>query len=270
MARVEIGNAGPLIGEGQAHAATRAVAQHLDAQRPAAAIVEGVAGDLAGGGDDLGLVDQAEPGSDSARPHRLPHPHHVVGRAQRHGFIRLDVHPGLLAIDDAPDQGEPLVDVQRGAHAGQRQAQLDQRDRHRRPHADDHRHRIQHARHGSDIVEHAPDEGIDDLQRRDVDHHAARAVGDDPVGQIVLQRHGQPVVHVHLDGDQQAVADLQDRDLGHTSIPAVRRRTLPDRRRPCLCGAAPAPRHRPSSPWRSRSARRRDARSSARSAGGCR
>ena len=31
--------------------------------------------------------------------------------------------------------------------------------------------------------------------------------------QVVLQRHGEPVVHVDLDRDQQAVADLEDRDL---------------------------------------------------------
>ena len=41
----------------------------------------------------------------------------------------------------------------------------------------------------------------------------ARAIGHDPLRQIVLQRHRQPVVHVDLDRDQQALADLEDRDF---------------------------------------------------------
>ena len=34
---------------------------------------------------------------------------------------------------------------------------------------------------------------------RDVDQHAVRAGLGDPVGQVVLQRQREPVVHVHLD-----------------------------------------------------------------------
>ena len=34
-------------------------------------------------------------------------------------------------------------------------------------------------------------------------------------GQIVLQRHRQPVVHVDLDGDEQELAHPQDRDAIH-------------------------------------------------------
>ena len=42
------------------------------------------------------------------------------------------------------------------------------------------------------------------------------------LGQVVLQRHGQPVVHVDLDGDQEAVAHLEDRDALHrASLTAV-------------------------------------------------
>ena len=55
------------------------------------------------------------------------------------------------------------------------EAQLDQRDRHRRPHPDHHRLRVEHARHRRDVAEHPADERVHDLERRDVDEHAARA-----------------------------------------------------------------------------------------------
>ena len=42
-----------------------------------------------------------------------------------------------------------------------------------------------------------------------------RAVGDDALGQVVLQGHRQTIVHVDLDRDQQAVADRRDGDFGH-------------------------------------------------------
>src|SRR6185312_14402428 len=118
-------------------------------------------------------------------------------------------------IDNAPDEGEALVDIECGAHAAELEPELDQGDGHRRPHADDHGRRIEHAAHGGDVVEHAADEGIDDLQGRDVDHDAAGARRDDAVGEILLQLHRQAVVHVDLDRDQQAIADLEDRDLAH-------------------------------------------------------
>src|SRR3954468_23514309 len=83
--------------------------------------------------------------------------------------------PGLAAIDDAPDEIEPLVDIERGTHAAELEPELDQGDGDGRAHAHDHGRGIEHARHGGDVVEHAADEGIDDLQRRYVDHDAARA-----------------------------------------------------------------------------------------------
>src|SRR5690606_30461735 len=63
--------------------------------------------------------------------------------------------------------------------------------------------------------DHAADEGVDDVQCRDLDQHAARGSGADAFGQVVLERQRKLVVHVHLDGDQQDVAHLQDRDALH-------------------------------------------------------
>ena len=82
----------------------------------------------------------------------------------------------------------PLLDVQRGAHAFERQPELDQRDGDGGLHADDDRLRVEHARHRGDVADHAADEGVDHVERRDVDQHAVRAVCDDALGEVVLQR----------------------------------------------------------------------------------
>src|ERR1700744_1864600 len=55
-----------------------------------------------------------------------------------------------LAVDDAADHRQSLVDIERGADPGQGQTQFDQRDGDRGTHADDHRHGIEHARHAGD------------------------------------------------------------------------------------------------------------------------
>ena len=49
----------------------------------AAAVVQRVARQLAGRGDDLGLVDQAQAGLDRQRAHTLPNPHHIFGAPDR-------------------------------------------------------------------------------------------------------------------------------------------------------------------------------------------
>src|SRR6185436_9193589 len=108
-----------------------------------------------------------------------------------------------------------LVDVQCGAHAFERQAELHQRDRDGGLHAYDHRLRIEHARHRRDVADHAADERVDDFEARDVDEHSVRPVRDDAVGEIVLQLHGELVVHVDLDGHEQEASHAQNRNLFH-------------------------------------------------------
>ncbi len=68
------------------------------------------------------------------------------------------------------------------------------------------------------LLEHAADEGIDDRQRRDNDHDAARPVGNDAVGEVVLERHGETIVHVDLDRDEQTLAYLENWDLTHCRL----------------------------------------------------
>ena len=82
------------------------------------------------------------------------------------------------------------------------------------------------------------DKRIDDLQRRDVDQDAARASFDDSFREILLQGHGEAVMHVHLDGDQQELTHLQDGNSVHGQTTSAVRRSprlslttdMPDRR----------------------------------------
>src|SRR5579859_1968237 len=91
----QIDDARPLIDESQPDASSLTVAQRFQTQRPAAAIVHSIAADFAGGSNDLGLVHQRETGGDGSGADCLPHPYHVVGRAQRHFLSRLDLHQAL-------------------------------------------------------------------------------------------------------------------------------------------------------------------------------
>src|SRR5215471_4736783 len=96
----------------------------------------------------------------------------------------------LLLCAGALKQAHALLNVERGAHSRQREAQLDQRDGHRRAHPDDYRFRVQHARHRRDIAEHPADERVHYFERRNVDQYAPRPCPGDSLGQVVLQRQG--------------------------------------------------------------------------------
>src|SRR4030095_10737905 len=74
---------------------------------------------------------------------------------------------------------------------------------------------------GGDVGDHAADERVDHVERRDVHQHASRALLGDPRSQIVLQRERELVVHVDLDGDQQERSHLEDRDAFHQALPTA-------------------------------------------------
>src|SRR5215469_18694011 len=118
-------------------------------------------------------------------------------------------------IDGLADQGEPLLDVERRAHTGERKPELNQGYGDGRPHTDNHGDRVEDPPHSGNVVEHSADKRVDNLERRDIDHDAARPLGDDPVGQVVLQFHRQTVMHVHLYRDQKAITDLEYRYFTH-------------------------------------------------------
>src|SRR5262249_8281242 len=95
-----------------------------------------------------------------------------------------------------------LFDVESGAHAGKGEAKRHEGDGHRRSHAHHHRLRVEHSSNRRDAPEHAADERVDHLEGGDVDEDGAGARLDDAIGEILLQRHGEPVVHVDLHGDE--------------------------------------------------------------------
>src|SRR5262245_26437763 len=181
--------------------------------------------------------------------------------------------PGAIELSGlaqaSADQSHALLRVQGGADSFQVQPELDQRNRDRRPHADDDGLRVQDARHVRDVPQGAADERIDDLEGGDVDEHAPRAVLDDLVGQLVLQRHHEPVVHLDLNGDEQELPHLEDGDAlaGGLAVKHARRFSSRWRRR----GPSRARARRRAWPWwRPRRDPRPGARWSGRSGAGCR
>ena len=198
--------------------------------------------------------------------------HDVLGRAER-AASQLAARPASARSRPRERRGAapcPRSTLSAVRTPGQRQPELDERDRDRRPHADDDRLGVEHARHRRDVAEHAADERVDDLERRDVDQHAARACAAtirSVRSSCSVMR--EPVVHVDLDGDQQELAHLQDRDAVHGRS----RHALPGARPTASPGAAERDRERVGQRrlgGHVAERRRRGGRSSARSAGGCR
>ena len=73
-------------------------------------------------------------------------------------------------------------------------------------------------------------------------------VCDDPLGQVVLQRHREPVVHVDLDRHQQEFAHLEDRNAFHRRARLRPGRGPRDGRGPVRSQRDREAR-RPASPW---------------------
>lgn len=63
--------------------------------------------------------------------------------------------------------------------------------------------------------EDAGDDGIEGLQRRDLDDHAADLAAHDRPAQLFPQLQRQPVVDVDLNGDEQELAETKNRDVLH-------------------------------------------------------
>jgi len=88
---------------------------------------------------------------------------------------------------------------------------------------------VEDARDRGDIVEHAADETVDDFQGGNVDQYALGAHGDDLAGQVLFERGGQPIMHVDLDGDEEAAPHLENGDAFHrraAQLAGCRRQTV--------------------------------------------
>src|SRR5688500_3423568 len=108
-------------------------------------------------------------------------------RTGSRSFLRTDI--GVPAIGEGPlfqtigrveqraQQCHAALDVERRSNAGERKAELHEGNRHGGLHAGDHRVRVQDAGHGGDVGDHAPDERVHHLARRNVDEDPASAGG---------------------------------------------------------------------------------------------
>ena len=177
---------GPCVGEDDPDArcgGRSSTRLHLD--RAAAAVDQGVAGQLARGRDQLGLVDQGELDRHRDGPDQLADPDDVLVGGDRRGVRRsmarghgagssrssgrpsssaselVESSPRVRASSSMPSSTLSAVRM-----PGQRQPQLDQGDRHRRPHADDDRLGVQHPGDRRDGGQRPADERVDDVQRR--------------------------------------------------------------------------------------------------------
>ena len=91
--QLDVRDAGAVVVEGQTEAAAPEVPRPLDGDRAAAAVLDGVARQLARRRDDLGLIDQVEAELDGALPDGLADRHHVLGGLDRSLIAKQDRHP---------------------------------------------------------------------------------------------------------------------------------------------------------------------------------
>src|SRR6266581_4613321 len=92
--------------------------------------------------------------------------------------------PFCRALPALPIQkGEPLLEVECGRDALERQAELHHREGDLGLDADDHRFGPAQPRHVRDVAQRADGEGIHDVERRHVDDHTAGAIFPDALDQ---------------------------------------------------------------------------------------
>jgi hypothetical protein len=105
---------------------------------------------------------------------------------------------------------EGLVEIERRVERLEVQVELHHRDRHVGLDPDDQRLGAAEPGGDGDRAERACDEGVDDVQRPDVDDEPARAVATDPLGQLVAEGEDLAVAEVRLDRGDQVVALAKD------------------------------------------------------------
>jgi hypothetical protein len=74
---------------------------------------------------------------------------------------------------------------------------------------------IQNFRHRGYGADHTAHKRVHDLQRGYIDENALRAGGDNLLRQVLLQGERQPVMHIHLNADDEVLAHLQDGNAVH-------------------------------------------------------
>src|SRR6266853_1458312 len=170
------------------------------------------------------------------------------------------------------EKQQAFLEIQRGGHALEREAELDHGERHLGLNPDDHGLRPAQPRHVGDVPERTYGERIHHVERRDVDDHAPGPEAPDALDQRLTQLGEIRVRERRLDGRNQVMALLQDRDFHASSVDGVGSRVTPSGRplpapAPCSRAAARPLRCRPAGrrPSPSRSGPRRSSPASARS-----
>ena len=110
------------------------------------------------------------------------------------------------------EHGERLVEIQRRVERLEVEVELHHRDRDVGLDPDDHGLCTAQPGGYGDRAERACDEGIDDVQCRDVDDEPACALAADPLGQLVAEGEDLAVAEVGLNRGDQVVALAKDRD----------------------------------------------------------
>ena len=195
-----------------------------------AAVVDRVARDLARGGHHLRLIDEREARFDGPRSHELPHRYDVCRGAKLQRLTPKDWHPPLAMSavcvwSSDSSSAIPLSTFSAVRTPGSVSPSSTSVIATAGCIPTTTVCRVEHARHRRDVRDHAADERIDDVERRDVDEHAARAGLADARRELILQLHGEPVVHVHLDRDQEEITQPQNRDAIHVASPLSARAT---------------------------------------------
>ena len=217
-------------------------------------MLQRIARQFAGSGDHLGLIHQAELELDRHFPHLLPDRDNVGCRSDRNCLRRLRAHPAslggtfprLACSSSIPDSTfsavrTPGSDMPNStsvmATAGCMPTTTVSASKTR-------------AMAAMFASIRPMKESTISSEEISISTPLAPGLGD-LLREVVLQGHGQTVVHIHLDGHQQVVAHAQNRNALHQASSAgVARRhgseILPPSGRSC---PAPARRHQPVSLW---------------------
>jgi hypothetical protein len=120
----------------------------------------------------------------------------------------------ILGVPPRPsiEHRERLVEIECRVERLEVQLELHHCDRDVGLDPDDHGLRAAEPGGDRDRAERACDEGVDDVQRPDVDDEPACALAADPLGQLVAEGEDLAVAEVGLDRGDQVLALAKDRD----------------------------------------------------------
>src|SRR5688572_16662722 len=109
--------------------------------------------------------------------------------------------------------GDGFLEVERGPHVGEREPQLDHRERDLGLDADDDGLGAAHLENLADAAQRPDRERIHDVEHRDVDDDALRPELPDPLRQVVAEAEQVRVRERRLDAGDQVVPLLEDRNF---------------------------------------------------------